>query len=79
MGLYKPWVANMDEGWTRWIFDTWEFPYTTLQDAEVRNGNLKKKLRCHRFDEPHFWGKSSMVTGKERSHLSMPAELENTA
>ncbi len=43
LGLYKPWVANMDEGWTRWIFDTWEFPYTTLQDAEIRGGRLKQK------------------------------------
>ena len=43
LGLYKPWVANMDEGWTRWIFDQWEFPYTTLQDAEMRNGRLGEK------------------------------------
>lgn len=43
LGLYKPWVANMDEGWTRWIFDNWEFPYTTLQDAEIRNGHLNEK------------------------------------
>ncbi|UCE42426.1 MAG: hypothetical protein JSV17_05560, partial [Candidatus Aminicenantes bacterium] len=43
LGLYKPWVANMDEGWTRWIFDTWEFPYTTLHDAEIRSGQLKQK------------------------------------
>jgi hypothetical protein len=43
LGLYKPWVANMDEGWTRWIFDTWEFPYTTVHDAEIRSGCLKQK------------------------------------
>jgi hypothetical protein len=43
LGLYKPWVANMDEGWTRWIFDTWEFPYTTIQDVEIRNGQLQQK------------------------------------
>ena len=42
LGLYQPWVANMDEGWTRWIFDTWEFPYTTLHDAEIRGGRLKQ-------------------------------------
>ncbi len=43
LGLYKPWVANMDEGWTRFIFDTWEFPYTSLLDAEIRSGGLKQK------------------------------------
>lgn len=43
LGLYKPWVANMDEGWTRFIFDTWEFPYKTLHDEEIRAGDLKQK------------------------------------
>ena len=43
LGLYKPWVANMDEGWTRWIFDKWEFPYSTVHDAEIRSGDLKIK------------------------------------
>ena len=43
MGLYQPWVANMDEGWTRLIFDAWEFPYTILHDAEIRKGRLKQK------------------------------------
>jgi len=43
LGLYKPWIANMDEGWTRFIFDTWEFPYSTLNDAEIRSGSLKQK------------------------------------
>jgi len=41
LGLYQPWTADMDEGWTRWILDTWEFPYTTIHDAEVRSGNLE--------------------------------------
>jgi hypothetical protein len=44
LGLYKPWVANMDEGWIRWIFDTWEFPYHTLHDQEIRDGDLRKKF-----------------------------------
>jgi len=43
LGLYKPWRANMDEGWCRWIFDTWEFPYKTVHNTEIRNGNLKQK------------------------------------
>ncbi len=40
LGLYKPWVANMDEGWTRWVLDEHEFPYRNLTDAEIRAGNL---------------------------------------
>ncbi len=44
LALYQPWVANMDEGWTRWIFDSWEFPYTTIHDKEVRAGGLRQKF-----------------------------------
>ncbi len=42
LGLYQPWMGNMDEGWTRWIFDTWEFPYTTIHNEEIRSGNLNR-------------------------------------
>ncbi|MEA1888062.1 MAG: M14 metallopeptidase family protein [Bacteroidota bacterium] len=41
MGLYKPFTANMDEGWTRWIFDNWNFPYTTLLNVDIQEGGLK--------------------------------------
>ncbi len=30
----------MDEGWTRWIFDTWDVPYESVEDAAVRTGEL---------------------------------------
>ena len=40
LGLYKPWVANMDEGWTRWVLEQHEFPYRNLTDAEIRAGDL---------------------------------------
>jgi hypothetical protein len=40
VGLYQPWTASMDEGWTRWVFDSWDLPYQTLHDAEIRAGGL---------------------------------------
>ena len=40
LGLYKPWVANMDEGWTRWVLEVHEFPYRNVTDAEIRAGDL---------------------------------------
>jgi hypothetical protein len=42
LGLYQPWTANMDEGWTRFIFDKWEFPYTILHDAQIQRGDLRQ-------------------------------------
>ena len=40
LGLYKPWTANMDEGWTRWVLDSHEFDYSNLTNAEIRAGDL---------------------------------------
>ncbi len=43
VALYRSWTNNMDEGWTRLVFNTFNVPYTTLRDAEVRGGNLNAK------------------------------------
>ena len=44
IGLYKPWSSNMDEGWTRYIFDTFNVPYSTVRDADIRRGGLNSKF-----------------------------------
>jgi len=43
LALYKSWTGSMDEGWTRWLFDTFNVPYTSLRDADVRAGSLRAK------------------------------------
>ncbi|HEV2859998.1 MAG TPA: M14 family metallopeptidase [Pyrinomonadaceae bacterium] len=43
VGLYKGWTGSMDEGWTRYVFDTFNIPFTSLRDAEVRAGGLRSK------------------------------------
>ncbi len=40
IALYKSWVASMDEGWTRWLFEQYEFPYKNIHDAHVKAGGL---------------------------------------
>lgn len=40
VGLYQSWTANMDEGWTRWLLEQFEFPYTSLHNADLRAGRL---------------------------------------
>ena len=57
IGLYQSWTANMDEGWTRWVLEHYEFPYTTLHNSDIKEhpGNsiasagLSSKLR-EKFD-----------------------------
>ena len=43
IGLYKPWTENMDEGWTRLVFDTFNVPYSSLTDNGVRQEALSAK------------------------------------
>ncbi|HTS27680.1 MAG TPA: M14 metallopeptidase family protein [Bryobacteraceae bacterium] len=44
IALYKSWVASMDEGWTRWILEQNEFPYTSLTNAMVKAGHLHDRF-----------------------------------
>ncbi|MCO5333802.1 MAG: M14 family metallopeptidase [Pyrinomonadaceae bacterium] len=40
IGLYKGYAASMDEGWTRFVLDTFQIPYRSLSDADMREGRL---------------------------------------
>jgi len=31
---------SMDEGWTRWVFDQYKIPFTTISARDIRAGNL---------------------------------------
>ena len=43
IAIYKSHDASMDEGWTRYVFDTYKIPFTTLRDGEARAGGLIAK------------------------------------
>ena len=42
VGLYKSWQANMDEGWTRWMLEQFEFDIDTLHNEDIKNGKLSQ-------------------------------------
>jgi hypothetical protein len=44
IGLYRPWVASIDEGWTRWILEQFQFPFTSLYNADIRAGHLRERF-----------------------------------
>lgn len=44
LAIYQSYTASMDEGWTRWVLDRFQIPYTVLHDGEMRRGNLR--ARC---------------------------------
>lgn len=37
IGMYKSWIANMDEGWSRWVFEQHHFDLDTLHDDDMRD------------------------------------------
>ncbi len=46
VGLYQPWTASIDEGWTRLVLDKFEFAYSSVHNAEIRAGNLAERYDC---------------------------------
>jgi len=40
LGLFRPWTASMDEGWTRWLLEQYGFEFTSLDNAGVQAGAL---------------------------------------
>ncbi|MDP2956952.1 MAG: M14 family metallopeptidase [Longimicrobiales bacterium] len=43
VGLYRPWTASMDEGWSRWLLERYGFAFASLYDADVRAGELRDR------------------------------------
>ncbi|MCP5047563.1 MAG: peptidase M14 [bacterium] len=43
LGIYHPWNASMDEGWTRLVLDNHGFSYKQLYNDEIKAGNLAAK------------------------------------
>ncbi len=44
VGLYKPWRASMDEGWTRWLLEQFEFDLVSVTNDMIKKGNLNKQF-----------------------------------
>jgi hypothetical protein len=70
VGLYKSWTSSMDEGWTRYVFDTFNVPYVSLRDAAVRAGGLRA-----RFDVIVLPSMTSRELVEGRARNTAPSEL----
>ena len=44
IGVYQSFDPSMDEGWTRWVLDHYQFDYTVLHNKDVKAGNLRRKF-----------------------------------
>lgn len=61
VGLFKPWAASMDEGWTRFLLERYEFPYQNLSNQDIKNGAFEKSIDVLLFPDV---GKSIIEEGK---------------
>jgi hypothetical protein len=43
VALYEPHTSNMDAGWTQWVLDNFEVPYTLAKNEDLRAANLRAK------------------------------------
>ena len=72
-GMYQRYRGgNMDEGWTRFVLEQFRFPYQSVMDAEIRQGNLRAKYDVILL--PH--DSAAMIEGKEEE-LRQPGQPED--
>ncbi len=61
VGLYKPWLASMDEGWTRWLLEQYGFNFKNLDNKTITAGKLNEAFDAIVFPDID---KNVIVEGK---------------
>jgi hypothetical protein len=45
IGMYAPWTGgNIDEGWTRWVLEQYDFDVTSIHNEDIRAGRLRPQF-----------------------------------
>ena len=44
IALYRPWRPSMDEGWTRWLLESYGFTFANIRNADFQHGDLRKRF-----------------------------------
>ncbi len=70
IGLYKSFDPNIDEGWTRWLLEQFQFAYSSVGNSVVRGGNLRRQFEVLIFPDQ---SEASIEDGYRAG--SMPAEF----
>ena len=72
--MYSPWTGgNMDEGWTRWVLEQYDFNLTTLHNADDPGGQAARQVRRHHPARPERRARSSTAPAGRTSGPSTAA------
>jgi hypothetical protein len=78
IGIYKPWLASMDEGWTRFLLEEYGFDPKSVDNKTVRAGRLAASLDALVVPdiarEVIATGKPKREEGEMRYFAELPAE-----
>jgi hypothetical protein len=44
VAIYQSYDPSMDEGWTRWVLDHYQWDYTRLHNEDIKTGKLRTKF-----------------------------------
>jgi len=79
VGMYQRyWGGNMDEGWTRFLLEQFEFPYKSLMDVEIKKGNLNEKYDAIILPNDSTGMIMGDISGRYRRYLSsVPPEYRS--
>ena len=44
LGLYQPWMASMDAGWTEWLLERYGFEFANVRNGDIQGGNLRERF-----------------------------------
>lgn len=44
VGLYQPWMAYADQGWTEWVLERFKVPFTLLHNPDLRKPGLRARF-----------------------------------
>ena len=70
VGLYRSFIPAIDEGWTRWLLEQFEFSYASVGNKEIQAGDLDRRYDVLVFpDQPV----SDLINGYAKG--AMPEEF----
>ena len=80
VGLYKPWTASMDEGWTRFVLEEYGFAPKSLDNKAIRAGKLGESfdvvVLADMDREVIATGKPKREEGENRYFAELPPEYQ---